>query len=177
MTTGPTDREPSPPVPVRALTSTVSAYAIGVALTAAAGLLAVVAVTFVPMPSPAKVTTVAAVVLTALVFQVLPARLSVGVSRDGVRYRRGTGQARWIPAEAIEATEAVHVGYGAIVGLGIRPTRATDRRIVRPGWALRLRLRSHEEVWLSTRDPLDASAVLAPVAAAIHDSHREDHTP
>jgi len=175
--TDPADREQPSPSRVHALTSTVSGYAVGVALTAVAGLIAAALLTFVSMPLTARLTAIAAALLAALVCAVLPARLSVGVSRDGVRYRRGTGQARWIPVEAIATVEAVHVGYGALVGLGIRPTLATDRRIVRPGWALHLRLRSREEVWLSTRDPLDASAVLAPPTAASTTSTREDHTP
>lgn len=177
MSTEPTGRDPRRPAPVQALTSTVSGYAAGLTLTAATGLVAAAVMAFLPTPLPSKVTAVGAIVLAGLVFGVLPARLSVGISRDGVRYRRGTGQARWIPAEEIEVAEAVRVGYGAIVGRGIRPAWTTDRRIVRAGWALHLVLRSREQVWLSTRGPLDASAVLAPAGPAHHDSKREDQTP
>jgi hypothetical protein len=158
--------------PARALTSTVSGTAFGLATTAAAALLGGLVVVAASAPASVVVVTVVVIGAASACALALPTRVSVGVNEDGVRYRRSGGRQRWIPAESIEAAEAVRVGYGAVLGWRVPATRATDRRIVRAGWTLRLRLRTHEQIWLSTRGPLDAAAILRPAAQPIRGEGR-----
>lgn len=75
-------------------------------------------------------------------------------------------------AKAIVVAVVVLAG-AAFLGLGIPPSWATDRRIVRAGWTLHLRLRNREEIWLSTRSPLDVGAVLG-IADHPDDLERKD---
>lgn len=144
----------------RILTSTVS----GFAFTVAAVTVAIVLAAFATVPfTPAHVLAKALLAVGAgacAAALLLPITVSVGITTDGVVYRRFGGRVRRIPTECIVLAEAVHVGAGAILGLGIPATVATDRRIVRPGWTLHLRLTNGEEIWLSTRGPLDVNAVL-----------------
>lgn len=156
------------PQRIRVVTSTVTGVMWGAATVAGTVLFFALVVAAFTTPLWAKLVIVAAVGLASAAV-VFPTRVNVSVNERGVRYGRTAGHSRWIPREQLAAVESIPVGAGAVVGVGVRLSEATQRRIVRAGWVLHLSLKSGEEIWLSTRTALDAHEVF-PGAESGHDA-------
>lgn len=141
-------------MPIRVVTSTVSGLAGGVAMVATTILVVAAVMAIGPVPLPVTLLSIAATGALCVVL-VAPLRVNLSICADGIRYRSAGGRRRWIPRGQIVAAECVRTGPAAILGLGIPRASAVDRRIVRSGWTLHLRLRSAEEIWVSVSGPLD----------------------
>ena len=147
---------------MRAYTSSVRAVPPSICCAVLALVIAAVAFATAGVPAAAAVPAMVVVAVVVAVFVTLTARVQVMVNADEVSYR--TGWARWrrLATHHVDSAACVEVGPAAIVGIGIPPSSAVARHIVRGGRALHLRMRSGEHIWLSIREPIPADLLPVP---------------